>query len=297
MRAPVRARRGWGVRDVSTRTASLAPAVGWYLLFFLIPLFWMVRVSFASLQNFHLHYVWSTEAYRQLFDDPLVGELLKRSVLLAFGVTVITFVIGFPAAWILSRQPSRRRNLILVLMIIPWWSSYIVRVFAWQMSFGHQGIINEFLIWTGITDAPTHLFEFGWFGVVLAEVNLYLPLMIIPLYMSLERLDPDLIRAAASLGAGPVRVVRKIVLPLATPGIIAGVIFVFMPMTGEFIAPNLVGGPGQLLYGNQIQSQFGVTYNWPYGSALAIVLLAMLIAFLIGVRVIGGYAMRNLRQA
>src|SRR3954452_7857385 len=143
--APVR--RSWGVRDVSARTASLTPAVGWYLLFFLIPLIWMIRVSFASLQNFHLHYVWSTSAYRHLVDDPLVVELLKRSLLLAFAVTVITFVIGFPAAWILARQPPARRNLILVLMIIPWWSSYIVRVFAWQMSFGYQGIFNEFLIW------------------------------------------------------------------------------------------------------------------------------------------------------
>jgi len=165
------------------------------------------------------------------------------------------------------------------------------------MSFGHQGIFNEFIVWAGLSHHPAQLFEFGWFGVAVAEVNLYLPLMIIPLYMSLERLDTDLLRAASSLGAGPLRVIRKIVLPLASPGIIAGVIFVFMPMTGEFVAPNLVGGPGQILFGNQIQSQFGVTYNWPYGSSLAIVLLLMLMGFLVAVRLIGGYATRNLRQA
>src|ERR1043166_5375085 len=96
VRQSSRARRSWGVRDVSARTASLTPAVGWYVLFFFVPLLWMIRVSFASLQNFHLHYVWSTDAYRQLFDDPLVGELLKRSVLLALVVTALTFVIGFP---------------------------------------------------------------------------------------------------------------------------------------------------------------------------------------------------------
>src|SRR5262249_26752256 len=132
------ARRHWGGRDLPARAASLTPAVGWYVLFFLIPLIWMVRVSFATLENFRLKYVWSTASYHQLFADPLVGELLKRSFLLATVVTVTTFAIGFPAAWILSRQPPRRRNLILVLMIVPWWSSYIVRVFAWEMSFGNQ---------------------------------------------------------------------------------------------------------------------------------------------------------------
>jgi spermidine/putrescine transport system permease protein len=296
-RQAVASRPGWGKRAASLRAVSLAPAGIWYLLFFLIPLVWIARISLAVVDNFHLKYAWSLSAYRQLFHDPLVGELLKRSFLLALSVTVITFAIGFPAAWILSRQPPARRNLILVLIIIPWWSSYIVRVFAWQMSFGKQGIINQFLTWTGITNNPLQIFEFGWFGVLIAEVNLYLPLMIIPLYMSLERLDTDLLRAASSLGAKRIRIFRKVVLPLATPGIVAGVIFVFMPMTGEFIAPNLVGGPGQLLYGNQIQSQFGVTFNWPYGSALALILLAMLAVFLVAVRLVGGYAMRNLRQA
>jgi spermidine/putrescine transport system permease protein len=293
----LRKRPGGNVRKSIVQAASLIPASGWYIAFFFLPLAWMLRVSFAVLSNFHLKYVWSLSAYRALFHDPLVGELLSRSLLLAAAVTGGTLIIGFPAAWILARQPPGRRNVILVLMIVPWWSSYIVRVFAWEMSFGRTGILNQFLIWIGVTHGAVGFLNYGWFGVWVAELNLYLPLMIVPLYLSLERLDRDLIRAALSLGAGPVRVFRKIVLPLTAPGMIVGTIFVFMPMTGEFVAPNLVGGPAQELYGNQIQNQFGVTYNWPYGCTLAVVLLAVLVGFLILLRVAGSYAIRNLREA
>src|SRR5579872_7025604 len=163
-------------RDAALRAASLTPAAGWYLAFFLLPLAWMIRVSFAILQNFHLKYAWSTSAYDTLFHDPLVGELLTRSLELAAAVTAGTLIIGFPAAWILARQPPRRRNIILVLLIVPWWSSYIVRVFAWEMSFGRAGILNQFLMWTGITSQPVSWLDYGWVGVWVAEVNLYLPL-------------------------------------------------------------------------------------------------------------------------
>jgi ABC-type spermidine/putrescine transport system permease subunit I len=258
---------------------------------------WLLRVSFAVVDNFQLRYLWSGSSYGALLHDPLTWQLLQRSLVFAAVVTVLTLVIGFPAAWLLARQPVSRRNLLLILMIVPWWSSYIVRVFAWRMAFGDKGIINEFLTWTGASSHPIGLFGFGWFGVVVAEVNLYLPLMIVPLYMTLERLDIDIIRAASALGASPWRTLSRVVLPLTAPGITTGVVFVFMPITGEFIVPNLVGSPGNFLYGNQIQSQFSTSYNWPLGSALAIVLLMCLALVLVALRFMSGRATRNLRVA
>ena len=289
--------RGLRLRSGFGRAWTLAPVGVWYSLFFIIPLLLMVRMSFAVVENFQLRYVWSFESYRALVHDALVLQLLQRSFLVAVIVTSLTFAIGFPTAWLLARQPPARRNLLLVLLIVPWWSSYIVRIFAWRMGFGEAGIFNSFLQWTGITGEPLDIFAFGWFGVVLAEVNLYLPLMIVPLYMTLERLDPDLMRAALSLGASRRRAFVRVVLPLATPGIITGAIFVFMPVTGEFIVPALVGAPGNFLYGNQIESQFGTAYDWPYGSALAVLLLGLLSAFLIAFLVAAARVTRNLRAA
>lgn len=289
--------RGLRLRSGFGRAWTLAPVGAWYSLFFIIPLLLMVRMSFAVVENFQLQYVWSFESYRALVHDPLVLQLLQRSFLVAAIVTSLTFAIGFPTAWLLARQPPARRNLLLVLLIVPWWSSYIVRIFAWRMGFGEAGIFNSFLQWTGITGEPLDIFAFGWFGVVLAEVNLYLPLMIVPLYMTLERLDPDLMRAALSLGASRTRAVVRVVLPLATPGIITGAIFVFMPVTGEFIVPALVGAPGNFLYGNQIESQFGTAYDWPYGSALAVLLLGLLSTFLVAFLVAAARVTRNLRAA
>jgi len=283
------------LRGPSGRAALLGPVSLWYAVFFIVPLAWLARVSLAVVSNYQLDYVWSLSAYRSILSDPLTRQLLLRSFILAAVVTVVTFAIALPAAWLLARQPLRRRNLLLVLLIVPWWSSYIVRVFAWQMAFGEKGILNNLVAWLGVSHQPLGLLGFGWFGVAVAEVNLYLPLMIVPLYMTIERLDPDLIRAAQALGAGRLRTFRRVVLPLLTPGIVTGVIFVFMPVTGEFIVPALVGGPGDILYGNQIQSQFGTSYNWPAGSALAIVLLAALALVLVAIRFVSGRATRNLR--
>ncbi len=293
---PTRARSERLPRGLGGRAAKLTPVSLWYLVFFIVPLAWLLRVGFAVVDNFQLRYVWSGSAYGSLVHDHLTWQLLQRSLLLALVVTVLSLLIGFPAAWLLARQPLSRRNLLLVLLIVPWWSSYIVRVFAWRMAFGEKGIINQFLSWTGAASHPLGLFSFGWFGVVITEVNLYLPLMIVPLYMTLERLDVDVIRAASSLGASPFRTFTRVVLPLAAPGIATGVVFVFMPITGEFVVPSLVGAPGNFLYGNQIQSQFSTDYNWPLGSALAIVLLMCLALILVSLRFVTGRATRNLRE-
>ena len=267
-------RRRWG------QVLSLGPTALWYLLFFLAPLALMVRYSFAFTEQSRIQFVWTFDNYAKIVTDPLYASLLWKSLRLAATVTLITLLIGYPAAWALARASDRHKAQLLALLIVPWWASYIVRVFGMRMGFGNGGIINAALQWLGITDRPLPLFGHNFFAIAVTEANLYLPLMIIPIYLSVERMDMAVVQAAASLGSRPLRTFLRVIVPLSLPGILTGCIFVFLPVTGTFVVPALVGGPNDIMYGNVIQSQFGESYNWPLGAALAIVLLIVLIGLL-----------------
>ncbi|MCC6945058.1 MAG: ABC transporter permease, partial [Thermomicrobiales bacterium] len=259
------------------RAFALGPVAVWYIVFFLIPLALMLRYSFAFTEQSRIHFVWTLENYRQVFEDSIYLRLLVRSLKLSLTVTGITLLIGYPAAWAIARMPDRHKPKLLALLIVPWWASYIVRIFGMRMGFGNTGIINSTLKWLGLTDKPLEFFQYNFTAVALTEANLYLPLMIIPIYMSVERMDMRIVQAAYSLGSRPVRTFFRVILPLSLPGVLTGCIFVFLPVTGTFIVPSLVGGPNDIVYGNLIASQFGESYNWPLGSALAIALLLLLV--------------------
>lgn len=262
------------------RAIALGPTTLWYILFFLIPLALMVRYSLAFTEQSRLEFVWTTANYTQVATDPIYRNLLWKSIKLALVVTAITLLIGYPTAWALARSSDRHKIQLLALLIVPWWASYIVRVFGMRMAFGRGGIINAGLQWLGIIDKPLEIFNHNFTAVALTEANLYLPLMIIPIYMTVERMDMSIIQAAISLGSRPLRTFVRVILPLSLPGILTGCIFVFLPVTGTFVVPSLVGGPDDIMYGNLISSQFGESFNWPLGAALAIVLLVLLIAAL-----------------
>jgi spermidine/putrescine transport system permease protein len=262
------------------RGLVLGPTILWYAVFFLVPLALMVRYSFAFTEDARIENVWTGANYGQIATEPIYLSLLGKSLRLAAIVTLITLLIGYPAAWALARASNRHKAQLLALLIVPWWASYIVRIFGMRMGFGAGGIINAGLQWLGITDRPLELFGHNLFAIALTEANLYLPLMIIPIYMSVERMDMSIVQAATSLGSRPLRTFFRVILPLSLPGILTGCIFVFLPVTGTFVVPALVGGPSDIMYGNLIASQFGESYNWPLGAALAIVLLILLIVLL-----------------
>jgi spermidine/putrescine transport system permease protein len=262
------------------RAIALGPTTLWYVLFFLVPLALMVRYSLAFTEQARLELVWTWANYAQAVGDPIYPALLWKSFRLAAVVTLITLLIGYPAAWALARASDRHKAQLLALLIVPWWASYIVRIFGMRMGFGGGGIINATLQWLGITDKPVPLFAHNFFAIAVTEANLYLPLMIIPIYMSVERMDMSIVQAATSLGSRPLRTFFRVILPLSLPGILTGCIFVFLPVTGTFVVPALVGGPGDIMYGNVIASQFGESFNWPLGAALAIVLLILLVVLL-----------------
>lgn len=251
-----------------------------FLTFLLVPMLVMLRYSFATSENLRISLIWTLDNYAVFFEKPLYFNVLLRSVTVAGVVSLFTVLIGFPAAWVIARAPERFRTMLLVLLIIPWWASYIVRVFGWYTMFGNSGVINETLVRIGIVDEPLAFFAFNMPAVVVTEVNLFLPLMVLPIYMTLERMDPNFILAARSLGATRWYTFWRVVVPLSLPGVVAGVIFVFMPVAGTFIVPQLVGGTNSLMIGNVISSQFGGASNWALGSALAIILLIVLLGAL-----------------
>jgi spermidine/putrescine transport system permease protein len=262
------------------RVVALGPTALWYILFFLAPLSLMVRYSLAFTTDARLEFVWTPENYVRIVSDPLYLSLLWRSLRLAALVTLICVLIGYPAAWALAHASDRHKTQLLALLILPWWASYIVRIFGMRMGFGGGGIINAFLQWIGLTDKPLESLGHNFFAIATTEANLYLPLMIIPIYMSVERMDMSIVQAATSLGSRPWRTFWRVIVPLSLPGILTGCIFVFLPVTGTFVVPALVGGPGDIMYGNVISSQFGDSYNWPLGAAMAIVLLLLLMIML-----------------
>lgn len=259
------------------RLLGIVPTGAWYLLFLILPMIVMARYSLAITRDLQLQYVWTLENYRELIQNPIYRQLLVKSVKLAVSVTALTLALAYPAAWIIATSQERNKELLLTLLIMPWWASYIVRIFAMRLSFGSQGIINAVLQLLPFVDAPFDIFGYNLLAIAITEANLYLPLMIVPIYMTLERMDFTLIDAASSLGARPWRTFLQVIVPLSMPGVLTGTIFVLLPVTGTFIVPLLVGGPSDIMIGNIIVNQFGVSYNWPLGSSLALVLLAILL--------------------
>lgn len=265
-------------RITTTARAVLAlPAAVLFTIFLIVPLLVLLRYSFATSERLQISLVWTLGNYKQFFKERMYLEILLTSLGVASLVSVLEVLIGFPAAWVIARAPEARRNFLLILLIVPWWASYVVRAFAWYTLFGNNGLINRTLISWGLAERPLAVFTFSMPAVIATELNLFLPLMVMPIYMTLEKLDWNLVLAARGLGARPWYAFFKIVLPLSLPGVVAGVILVFMPVAGSFVVPDLVGGTRGLMFGKVIATQFGTASNWAFGSALAVMLLVVLL--------------------
>jgi spermidine/putrescine transport system permease protein len=262
---------------VSRRSWELAgPGVGWLLVFFAVPLALVAAFSVMPRGPYGgVEPGLTLEAYRR-FLVPIYLSALGRTVLLALGCTALCLVLGFPVAYAISRS-GRWRTLLLVLVVLPLWTSFLVRTFAMIFLLRDTGLINQWLLAAGLVREPLTLLYTP--GAVLAGlVYGFLPFMILPIYASLEKLDLALLEAAEALGARPAARFRRVVLPLAMPGIVAGSLLVFVPALGAFLTPDLLGGAKQLMIGNLIQNQFAAARNWPFGSAASLVMLALVLA-------------------
>ncbi len=262
---------------MSRRAWALAgPGVGWLIVFFAAPLALVAAFSVMPRGPYGgMEPGLTLEAYRS-FLVPIYLATLGRTVLLALACTLLCLVLGFPVAYAISRS-GRWKTLLLVLVVLPLWTSFLVRTFAMIFLLRDTGLINEGLLAAGVIREPLTLLYTP--GAVLAGlVYGFLPFMILPVYASLEKLDLALLEAAAALGARPAARLRRIVLPLAMPGIVAGSLLVFVPVLGAFLTPDLLGGAKQLMIGNLIQNQFAAARNWPFGSAASLVMLTLVLA-------------------
>ena len=270
---------------------AVAFPYGWLLLFFLAPFLIILKISVAdpviALPPFTPLLKWGAEGleavqltlenYAFLFQDNYYGIIYLSSLKMAAIGTLLCLLLGYPMAYFIARQPPRRRNVLLLAVILPFWISFLLRVYAWIGLLNSKGLFNAILMKLGIVDQPIQML-YNDFAVYLGILYSYLPFMILPLYSNLERHDRNLLDAAADLGARRSRAFLDITLPLSMPGILGGCLLVFIPAVGEFTIPALLGGADTLMIGRVLWDEFFVSRDWPVASAVSVVLLLLLLA-------------------
>lgn len=257
----------------------LGPPLAWLIVLYLAPLFFLLLTSFWQVVDGNIAQVWTLDNYRQIFSDPVWLRVLFRTVLIATLVTLTTVLLALPLAYFLVRHTTRWKNLLYLAVLVPLWSSYLVRVFAWKTILGHDGLLNTFLLSTHLINQPVEAFLYSNYAVYITLVHVWLPYMVLPVFTAMDRIPPSYLEASSDLGAGGLQTFGRIVWPLAFPGILAGSIFVFSLSMGDFITPTLMGNGTQFV-GNVIADQFGIAYNYPFGAALSVAPLLVLAVFL-----------------
>lgn len=262
----------------------MLPGLAWLVLFFLIPLGLLVVYSFGSVNplTFLVDFGWTTENYVRLA-DPLYLKAIGRSLALTITATVGCALLGFPVAYMISNARRRIQTILLVAVIVPFWTSFVVRTYAISGLMSHEGLITRFLRLVGILGPQQDLLYTSW-AVMFGLVYTYLPLMILPIYVALERIDKSYVEASLDLGLRPVKVLWRVVIPLAKPGIAAGAVLVGIPAAGEYVIPAILGGDKTLMMGNVVADQFLKTADYPFGSAVAVALMSLMVAVLFGAR-------------
>ena len=284
-------------RDIRSRWLLSAPALVIIFVAAIGPLFVMLAYSFmvkgdygdVKFGQYSLDGWFSVLFQRDIFDDTLTLadahlSIFWRSLRLSLITTLATLLLGFPTAYFIATRPRHTREMWVFLVTIPFWTNLLIRTFAMQQVIRNEGILNTALRWTGIIDQPLQILHTDW-AILFGMVYVYLPLMVLPLYASMEKLDFRLIEAGYDLYAGRLKVLWRIIIPLVKPGIIAGSILVFIPSLGAYVIPRVLGGGKNMMLGNLIEMQFGAGRNWPLGAALSITLMALvMIALLFYVR-------------
>jgi spermidine/putrescine transport system permease protein len=263
--------------DLTTPTLLGLP-VAWLVVFFLVPIAIVAAYSFDVYSLFPGKHGFTLAAWREFLHSSVYLKLFWKSVKMSLIVSAIIVVLAYPLAYYLALSGTKRKYVLLLVLIAPFLTSYLLRVLAWKVILGDQGVINTFLFWTGLrsADHPISQLLYSRFAVMLVLGYVWLPFVALPIFVSLESLDRRLLEAASDLGASRLQAFRRVTLPLSLPGIMAAFLFVFIPTLGEFVTPSLVGGPSGYMYGNQIVDLFGTGFpDWETGSVLAIFLFGV----------------------
>jgi putrescine transport system permease protein len=272
------------------RALVIALPYGWHILFFLVPFMIVLGLSFSegilSSPPYTPLYTWVDESFLQirlnfanyltLFEDDFYFGAYIESLKISAIATFFCLIVAYPMAYGIARASPRQRTLLLMLVILPFWTSFLIRVYSWIGLLSNQGLLNSFLLYLGIIKQPLSLLN-THFAVILGIVYSYLPFMIFPLYATLQKMDPQILEAASDLGCKPVRTFFTITVPLSMRGAIAGSMLVFIPAVGEFVIPELLGGSDTLMIGKVLWIEFFIHRDWPMASALAVALLTFLV--------------------
>ncbi len=274
-----------GRRAPGRREALLAlPGALWLIAFGVVPLGFLLVMSFWTSTIFGLSTDFTFDNYVTIFSDSVYLAILAKTLRVALITTTITLVLSYPVAYFLTGLSGRGKAICLLLLFMPFWSSYVVRTFLWLPMLGRNGLVNTVLMKLGIIDAPINALLYSEGTVHLGLFYVYSLFMILPIYLSLDRLDKRLVEAAADLGAGPIRAFWRVVLPLSMPGVVSGAVMVFLLACGAYVTPQLLGGTAGTMFGNIIAAQYLNTNNWPLGAALSILLVVVV---LVGMFAIG----------
>lgn len=259
----------------------LTPAALWYLAFFAAPLGFILVFSFLTSADYGgIDYKFNLGNYPQLLGDPIYIRIFLNTLGMAFSGTALCLIVGFPLAYFLATRAGRWKNLFLIMLIVPFWTSFLTRTYAWLVLLSDSGPLAHLLQQANLLHGDLG-FLYTYKAVLLGIVYNYLPLMVFPLYVSLERLDKRLLEAAGDLGAGPLNGFWRVTVPLTMPGILTGCLLVFIPLTGEYVIPAILGGAKSYMIGNLIGDEFVSAHDWAFGSAIGmtvILLLMILIA-------------------
>ncbi|QJQ96461.1 MULTISPECIES: ABC transporter permease subunit [Halomonadaceae] len=277
----------------------------WLTLFFLLPFAIVLKISLSeaaiAMPPFSAIFDYSADTlniavnlgnYLFLISDSLYVAAYWGSVKIALLATALCLLVGYPMAYAMARAPARWQLVLLLLVMLPSWTSFLIRVYAWMGILGNNGLLNNLLLWLGLIDSPLRMMNTN-FAVILGIVYAYLPFMILPLYANLTRLDGSLLEAASDLGSRRFNTFLKVTLPLSMGGIIAGSMLVFIPAVGEYVIPELLGGPNTVMIGKVLWEEFFNNRDWPVASALAMVMLALL---LIPIALFHRYQSRQLEE-
>ncbi len=263
-------------------------AYGLPVFFILIPLLSFLAYSFFWVEGTDVHHGWQDLTllnYVRIVTDGIYLPVLWRTAVLCLEVAVLAVMFGYPVAYFLASLGGRKKYVFLMLLLVPLLMSYVIKIYAIRSILGGNGFLNRFLMTTGIVQEPLTIFVFNLNAVLLALTALLIPFAVLPIFLSLEKLPRNLLDASADLGATELQTFLRVVLPLSLPGVIAAASFVFVLAIGDFLTPQMVGGISGFTFGRIVYSQFGTAYNWPFGSALSVLLCGLvIIAILIGSR-------------
>lgn len=260
----------------------------WLLLFFVIPLLLMAIYSFRPDMRgglFKLGWTPTLDHYRTIFEERDYLRILWISLRTSFIIATVSTILAYPLAYFLAFRVKRRKSLLLILLLLPFWTSYLLRIISWRIILGRNGLLNNFLMYTELIndEAPVTLLLYSRKAIVVTLIYVWLPFVMLPIYAALQRVDRSYLEAASILGAPPWLAFWRVTLPLSLPGVIASFFMVFIPTVGEYVTPQLVGGSRGSLYGNIIELYFGDGLNWPLGSALALIMLLTVLVLVVTV--------------